>query len=153
MARFSSIISPASRFRLQGFATRLARPPWAALPFAAVSSKKTYAGRVRTAKPGARGFSRESLSHPAHARQRCVATRGCRKSRNGHRRKREMASGEREIAPRRMRSATAGCPRDRRDSPAPTAVWNAGCSNYGKPGSLSSWCRSILSSPRVGEKR
>ena len=153
MARFSSIISPASRFRLQGFATRLARPPWAALPFAAVSSKKTYAGRVRTAKPGVRGSFRVSLFHPAHARQRCAAMLSCRKSRNGHRRKRKMASGEREIAPRRMRSAKAGCPRDRRDSPAPTAVWNAGCSNYGKPGSLSSWCRSILSSPRVGEKR
>jgi len=44
-------------------------------------------------------------------------------------------------------------PRNRRDSPTPTGVWNAGCSNYGKPDSLSSWCRSVLSSPRVGEKR
>src|ERR1700731_3875944 len=84
--------------------TRLARPPRAALPFAAVSSKKTYAGRVRTAKPGVRGSFRVSLFHPEHARQRCAAMRGCRKSRNGHRRTCEMASGVRKIAPRRMHS-------------------------------------------------
>ena len=101
-----------SNLRLQGFATRRGRPPRAALPCAAVAWKKTCAGRVRSAAPGARGYARESKLHLAHARQKCAAIQSCRKSRNERRRRYEVARGGREIVIRRMRSATAGCPRD-----------------------------------------
>jgi len=46
-----------------------ARPPRVALLFAAVSSKKTYAGRVRSAKPEPEDSPELSLSHP-HTRGR-----------------------------------------------------------------------------------
>jgi hypothetical protein len=51
-----------------------------------------------------------------------------------------MASGAREIAPSTTHSATAASPRRRRDGPAPSAVWNAGCSSCDKPGSLWGRC-------------
>src|SRR5260370_7611132 len=47
--------------------------------------------------------------------------------------------------------AREGFPRNRRDGPALTGVWNAGCSRNDKPDSLSGCFRSLLSLQSIGE--
>jgi hypothetical protein len=120
-------------------------------PGAAVLLKKTCGGRVRSATRGARGGARDSPSRRGRARPRCAAIPSCRKVRSVRTKTCGTASGARKIAPRSFRSATAGLRRNRRDSPIPTGAWNAGCSHYDKPGSLSGRFRSQLSPQSIGD--
>jgi hypothetical protein len=116
-------------------ATCLAQPLRDALPLATVSRKKICDGRVRSATPGAGESGQEFPSPRACAPGRCAAIPRCRKSCNAHGTKCEGAGAAHEIVSGRFRSATAGRLRKRRDGPAPTGAWNAGCSKHGTPGS------------------
>jgi hypothetical protein len=132
-------------------ATCLGRALRSVLRGVAVLRKKTYAGRVRSAARGARGGARDLRSPRERARRRCAAIPGCRKFRSARTKTCETAAGARKIAQSIFRSATAGRRRNRRDSPAPTGAWNAGCSHCDKPGSLSGWFRSLLPPQSIGE--
>jgi hypothetical protein len=123
-----------------GFIARCALAPRAALRDGAGARRKIYAGRVRSARLEGRRSVPRSRLYPAHARRRCAANHGCRKSRSEHKENCETTWRAREIALRKIHSAKAICRRNPRDGPASTGVWIAGCARLDTPDSITGWC-------------